>query len=139
MNYLLDTCVISELVAKRPNPQVVEWVDALDNDQAYLSVITIGKISKGIEKLPETNRKHALNEWLKRDLLARFQGKILLLDTDVLIEWGKLTARLENNGQTMPAIDSLIAATALAHHMTLATRNIADFEATGVKLIDPWA
>jgi len=138
MNYLLDTCVISELVAKQPNSQVVEWIDSLDNDLVYLSAITIGEITKGIEKLPQSSRKQTLNEWLKRDLLARFHGKILSLDTAVLIEWGSLTARLESSGQIMPAIDSLIAATALAHQMTLATRNVGDFEAANVKIINPW-
>ncbi|MBL7161939.1 MAG: type II toxin-antitoxin system VapC family toxin [Anaerolineales bacterium] len=138
MNYLLDTCVISELVAKQPNSQVVEWIDSLDNDLVYLSAITIGEITKGIEKLPQSSRKQTLNEWLKRNLLARFHGKILSLDTAVLIEWGSLTARLESSEQIMPAIDSLIAATALAHQMTLATRNVGDFEAANVKIINPW-
>ena len=138
MNYLLDNCVISELVAKQPNPQVVEWVDALDNDRVYLSVITIGEITRGIEKLSQSSRKQTLNEWLKSDLLARFHGRILSLDTAVLIEWGILTAQLESSGRVMPAIDSSIAATALAHKMTLVTRNVDDFAASGVILINPW-
>ncbi len=138
MNYLLDTCVISELVAKQPPPQVVEWVDALDDDLIYLSVITLGEITKGIEKLPESVRKQALNEWLDSDLLTRFQGRILPLDAAVLIEWGRLTARLERAGRVIPAMDSLIAATVLAHQMTLVTRNISDFDQTEIRIINPW-
>jgi predicted nucleic acid-binding protein len=138
MKALLDTCVISELISKRPNPKVVEYVDSLDLEDVYLSVITIGEIVKGIEKLSKSRRKQDLQAWLKDDLLVRFEGNIVALDTDVLIEWGTLTARLESAGKTMPAIDSLIAATALAKKMILVTRNISDFEATTVDIVNPW-
>jgi predicted nucleic acid-binding protein len=138
MKALLDTCVISELISKRPNPKVVEYVDSLDLEDVYLSVITIGEIVKGIEKLSKSRRKQDLQAWLKDDLLVRFEGNIVALDTDVLIEWGTLTARLESAGKTMPAINSLIAATALAKKMILVTRNISDFEATTVDIVNPW-
>lgn len=138
MKALLDTCVISELISKRPNPKVVEYVDSLDLEDVYLSVITIGEIVKGIEKLSKSRRKQDLQAWLKDDLLVRFEGNIVALDTDVLIEWGTLTARLESAGRTMPAIDSLIAATALSKKMTLVTRNVSDFEETNVDILNPW-
>ena len=138
MKYLLDTCVVSELVAKQPNPNVVEFVDALDSDDVYLSVITIGEITKGIEKLPKSKRKQELQTWLKEDLLIRFDGKIVSLDTDVLMEWGILTARLESSGRTIPAIDSLIAATVLTHQFTLVTRNVDDFDDTEIEIVNPW-
>ena len=138
MKVLLDTCIISELVAKQPNPKVVEFVDSLDPDDIYLSVITIGEITKGIEKLPNSKRKRELHTWLKEDLLARFQGKIIPLDVDVLTEWGVLTARLESAGKPLPAIDALIVATALAHEFRLVTRNTADFSAATVEMINPW-
>lgn len=138
MKAILDTCVISEFVARQPNPKVVEFLDALDGDDVYLSVITIGEIIKGIEKLPDSHRKTELRDWLQDDLLARFQGKILPLDTDVIVEWGMLTARTELSGKPMPAIDSLIAATVLANKMTLVTRNVSDFEAAGLEIVNPW-
>jgi tRNA(fMet)-specific endonuclease VapC len=138
MKALLDTCVISELTTKQPNPKVVEYVDLLDPEDVYLSVITIGEIVKGIEKLSKSRRRQDLQAWLKDDLLVRFEGNIVALDTDVLIEWGALTARLESAGKTMPAIDSLIAATALAKKMTLVTRNVSDFEETDVEIVNPW-
>ena len=138
MKALLDTCVISELITKQPNPKVVEFVDTLDPEDVYLSVITIGEIVKGIEKLPKSRRKTDLQAWLRDDLLVRFEGNILALDTDILIEWGALTARLESAGKTMPAIDSLIAATTLAKKMTLVTRNISDFKAADVEIMNPW-
>ena len=138
MKCLLDTCVISELTSKQPNPKVVEFVDSLDPEDVYLSVITIGEIVKGIEKLPKSRRKTALQTWLRDDLLVRFAGNIVALDTDILIEWGMLTARLESAGRTMPAIDSLIASTALAKKMTLVTRNVRDFEGAGAEILNPW-
>ena len=138
MKYLLDTCVLSDLVTKQPAPKVVEFVDSLDPDDVYLSVITIGEIVKGIEKLPNSRRKQELHAWLKEDLLARFQGKIIPIDEDVVVEWGILTARVEAAGKPMPAIDSLIAATAQANRLALVTRNVDDFSASGVELVNPW-
>lgn len=138
MKYLFDTCVISELVSKQPSARVVEWVDSLDPDDVYLSVLTIGEIIKGIEKLPKSRRKTELHTWLKEDLLARFQGKIIPVDTDVIVEWGILTAHVESAGKPMPAIDALIAATAKVNQLTLATRNVSDFDAAGMKVLNPW-
>jgi toxin FitB len=138
MKALLDTCVISELVSKRPTPKVVEFVDSLDPEDVYLSVITIGEIVKGIEKLPSSKRKTGLQTWLNDDLLVRFEGNIVPLDIEILVEWGRITARLEVAGKTMPAIDSLIAATVLARKMTLVTRNVSDFEGTDAEIVNPW-
>ena len=92
MRYLLDTCVISELVARQPNPDVVQWIDDIDENRLYLSVISIGEIKKGIEKLDISIRKNTLADWLEDELLVRFQGKILPIDTDVMLVWGKLVA-----------------------------------------------
>jgi toxin FitB len=138
MKYLLDTCVISELVSKRPNSNVVEFVDSLDNDDVYLSVITIGEIIKGIEKLPRSKRKQELHTWLKEDLIARFSGKVIPIDNDVITEWGSLTARLKLAGSPMPAMDALIAATALTYSFALVTRNVSDFDDSGVEIVNPW-
>jgi predicted nucleic acid-binding protein len=138
MKFLLDTCVISELVAKQPNHQVLEWIDSVDPDGVYLSVITIGEITKGIEKLPNSKRKQELSDWLENELLIRFEENLIILDVSVLIQWGKLNARLETKGETMPAMDSLIAASALEHGLILVTRNVSDFEGTGVEMLNPW-
>jgi tRNA(fMet)-specific endonuclease VapC len=138
MKYLLDTCVISELVAKKPNPKVVNWIDSIDPDSAYLSVITIGEIRKGIEKLPDSRRKTTLHSWLIEELMARFSGKILPIDAEVVLMWGQLIGSLESDGKKMAAIDSLIAATALYNHCSLVTRNEPDFKHTGIAIINPW-
>ncbi|GMV32917.1 MAG: VapC toxin family PIN domain ribonuclease [Chloroflexi bacterium] len=138
MKYLLDTCVVSELISKQPNSDVIEFVDGLDPEDVFLSVITVGEIAKGIEKLPKSRRKQDLLTWLEEELLIRFEGNIISLDIGVLMRWGELAAKLEGVGVTLPAIDALIAATALTHNMTIVTRNESDFENTGVEIINPW-
>jgi toxin FitB len=138
MNYVLDTNVISELISKQPNKKVVEWLDRLDPNMIYLSVITIGEIRKGIEKLPPSKRRDAVKEWLEADLLLRFQGRILEITKEVMLIWGELTGRLEEEGRPITAIDSLIAAIALQGDYCLVTRNEHDFQHTGVTMINPW-
>ncbi len=138
MNYLLDANVISELISKQPNKRVVEWLDRLDPNTIYLSVITIGEIRKGIEKLPPSKRRDKVKEWLEEDLLLRFQGRILNITTEVMLIWGELTGRLENEGRRITALDSLITAIALHGSYHLVTRNERDFQHTGVKIVNPW-
>jgi tRNA(fMet)-specific endonuclease VapC len=138
MNYLLDTNVISELIAREPNQNVVDWIDSLDPETVSLSVITIGELRKGIEKLVPSRRKDQLTVWLENDLLLRFADKIVAITTDVMLVWGDLTGRLERDGKPIAAIDSLLAATALQGKYTLVTRNEEDFQHTGVSIINPW-
>jgi tRNA(fMet)-specific endonuclease VapC len=138
MRYLLDTCVISELVAKHPNRRVVEWVDTVDPETIHLSVITIGEIRKGIEKLPDSKRRTSLLEWLEDELLVRFSGRILPINVDVILLWGQMTGRLELAGKKMAAMDSLIAAIALQGNLTLVTRNEDDFTYAGIRITNPW-
>lgn len=138
MNYILDTNVISELIAKQPNEKVVAWLDGLDPSTIYLTVITIGEIRKGIEKLPASKRRDTIKAWLEADLLLRFQRKILDITTEVMLMWGELAGRLENEGKPVAAIDSLIAAIALQGRYSLVTRNDSDFQYTGIIVINPW-
>ena len=137
MKYLLDTNVVSELVAKQPNPRVLQWLDSLDSDSVYISVITIGELRKGIEKLGDGTRKQALLQWLKEDLLARFAGRILTLDVEALLEWGAMTGQTARAGTPLPAVDSLIAALARHHGCILVTRNETDFTAAGIDVANP--
>jgi predicted nucleic acid-binding protein len=138
VTFLLDTCVISELVAKQPNLHVVQWVDSIDENKLFLSAITIGEIKRGIEKLADSSRKSALAEWLEGDLLIRFTDRILPIDIPVMLVWGQLTAELKKQGRRMPAIDSLIAATCLQGRLDLVTGNGGDFAHSGVTVINPW-
>jgi toxin FitB len=138
MNYLLDTCVISELVNKNPNEQVLAWINNVPDEHIFLSVLTVGEIQRGIYKLPDSTRKETLLDWMTTDLFNRFDGRLLPLDIGVALKWGKMVARLEEVGRPLPAIDSLFAAQALTYKMTFVTRNIKDFGDSGVNLLNPW-
>lgn len=138
MNYLLDTNVVSELIARHPNQGVLDWVDAQDPNSVFLSVITLGELQKGIAKLPDSLRKAQLQTWLTKDLLIRFQGQILALDVEASLAWGQLTGKLLQSGRPLAALDSQIAAIAGHHGCTIATRNEQDFADTGVAVINPW-
>jgi len=138
MKYLLDTCAISELVAKRPNQRVIDWMDSIDPEAVHLSVITIGEIRKGIEKLPDSKRKSMLQEWLVGELFVRFSDRILPIDLDVILVWGQMIGRLELSGKKMAAMDSLIAAIALSGNLHLVTRNEDDFKHAGIRIVNPW-
>jgi len=135
---VLDTNVISELIAREPNQKVVDWIDSLDPETVYLSVITIGELRKGIEKLASSRRKDQLTTWLASDLLRRFADKMVAITIDVMLVWGELTGRLERDGKPIAAIDSLIAASVLEGQYTLVTRNEDDFQHTDVPIINPW-
>ena len=113
-------------------------IDNIEQESVYLSVITIGKIYKGIEKLPESKRKVNLQKWFNDELLIRFRGKILAVDTSVMLVWGELTGRLEVEGKRMPAMDSLIAAIAIHNNCSLVTRNQDDFKNVALTIINPW-
>jgi predicted nucleic acid-binding protein len=138
MNYLLDTNVISELVAKRPSENVTRWMLSIGEEDLFLSVITLGEIQKGIEKLPDSARKADLANWLNTDLLSRFKNRLVVIDAAVMLEWGRLTAQLELAGKPMSAIDALLAASARLGDRVLVTRNPADFEHANVQTLNPW-
>lgn len=137
MSYLLDTCVLSEFTKKRPERKVILWLDAQVEATLYLSVLTVGEIQKGISFLPASKRQVELSSWLE-DLIYRYDQRILTLDTEVLRQWGRLTARLERKGRVLPIIDSLIAATTLVHNLTIVTRNVDDFALTGASILNIW-
>jgi len=138
MKYLLDTCVISELIRPQPNKDVVLWVQNQDERSLYLSVLTFGEIEKGIEKASNTIRKKRLRLWVEEDLKRRFQGRILPIDLKTSIKWGERQAHAEQVGKPMPAIDGLIAISGLVHNCTVVTRNISDMEQSSVELLNPW-
>ena len=138
MTYLLDTCLISELVSKQPNRKVLDWLDAQIPEAVYLSVITMGEIAKGISKLASSQRKEHLDIWLKQALPNRFAGRIISIDLQTMLLWGELVGKLEKQGRPIPMMDSLIAAIALQNSLSLVTRNEKDFAGTEVVIINPW-
>lgn len=135
MSYLLDTNVVSELVRKKPSPRVVRWFDEVPDEALHLSTLTLGEIRKGIEGLADGRRKERLRLWLEQDLPAWFEERILPVDAGVANRWGRMLASIE---RPTPAIDSLLAATALRHELRLVTRNVNDFQDFGVGIVNPW-
>ncbi|MFM9912751.1 MAG: type II toxin-antitoxin system VapC family toxin [Methylophilaceae bacterium] len=138
MNFLLDTCVISELVKKTPNQAVVDWIQQQNHANCFISSITLGEIQKGISKLAVSAQKDDLQAWLNNDVRARFIGQTIAIEANEALQWGEVQAAAEAQGKPMPMIDSLIAASAIFQDMTLVTRNTKDMEASGVKLFNPW-
>jgi len=122
VNFLLDTNVISELRKKQPSPQVLAWFEHTADDHLYFSVLSVGEIRRGIEKLAESERRAALASWLEDELIPWFGRRLLPIDLAVAERWGRLLAEA---GRSLPTVDSLLAATALAHDLALVTRNVA--------------
>lgn len=138
MNYLLDTCVISELIKARPTKSVVKWVESIDEPSMFISVLTLGEIHKGITKLRASKKKKALQEWVSNDLYQRFDNRIIPVSIEIARIWGEVQGKAEKKGERMSAIDSLIAATTIAYDFTVVTRNAADMENSGVQIHNPW-
>ena len=136
--FLLDTNVISELVKAKPEPKVTNWIDSVDENLLYLSVLTLGEIRKGIALLRDVPRRVALEAWLNSDLAPRFAERILSIDRAVADRWGQLAADAAEARTPLPVIDGLLAATALHQNMTLVTRNTKDIVVTGVPAFNPW-
>jgi toxin FitB len=138
VKYLLGTCVISELTKINPSQNVVKWISNREESGLYISVLTIGEIHKGIEKLSASKKKEKLHDWVKYDLRERFENRIIDFDLQTATTWGKIQAESERLGQSLPAIDGLIAATGITYNLIVATRNTKDMEISGVSLVNPW-
>ncbi|MBY5788424.1 type II toxin-antitoxin system VapC family toxin [Rhizobium leguminosarum] len=138
MRLLLDTNVLSEVTRPRPDARVLQWLDSLDEDRSFISVVSIAEIRRGVALMESGRKRDALAEWLAQDLPQRFEQRVTPFDQPVAIVWGDLMGLAKRSGRGLSSMDGLIAATAIAHDLTLATRNIKDFEGFGIELVDPW-
>jgi len=138
VSYLLDTCVVSELSRPRPDPGIVAWMSEADVASLHLSAITVGELRRGTLRLPAGKRRASLSAWSEK-LRAGFSGRVLPVDEAVAVRWAEIAARAEQAGRPGSFADGLIAATALDRGLTLVTRNVADFSAFGVALLNPWS
>ncbi len=136
MSYLLDTNVVSEIVKRNPAPSVMQWLEKIPNDLIYISVLTIGEIRKGIEKIPDKKRKEKIKLWLEIELEQWLRDRILSINVDVAERWGRLYHEMN---RPIPIIDSLLAATALHYDLKIATRNEQDFQYPAIEVINPWS
>ncbi len=137
MNFLLDTNAVSEWVKPRPNAGLIRWMEAVDEDRVFLSVISVAEVRYGIERMTAGARRTRLEAWLRDELPLRFEGRILPVDEKIAEAWGRAVARSEALGRPIGAMDAFLAATAETHRLTLVTRNISDFPALRV-VVNPW-
>jgi toxin FitB len=135
VTWLIDTNALSELKKRKPHPGVARWFEEHPSTGLYLSVLTLGELRKGIYAMPDGERKDRFSAWLDGEVPSFFAGRILDLDAAIADRWGRLCVEA---GRPLPAIDSLLAATALVHGLTLVTRNLVDFELPGLRVVNPW-
>jgi len=135
VSYLLDTNVISETTRKRPSEQVLAWLRQVPDDALHVSVLTLGEVRRGVERLSERRRRERLRVWLEHELREWFGRRVLSVDLAVAERWGRLLAEIR---RPAPSIDSLLAATALHHELRLVTRNAPDFDYPGLEVVNPW-
>jgi predicted nucleic acid-binding protein len=135
MSYLLDTNILSELVKPKPSESVINWFKAIPNESLHISTLTLGEIRKGIEGVKDTSRKEKLRIWLEIELPQWFEERILVINKEIADRWGRLQFEMK---RPLPAIDSLIAATALHYDLHLVTRNENDFQIPSLQVINPW-
>jgi toxin FitB len=136
--FLLDTNIPSELTYPQPAPQVERCLERVNDEQLYFSVISMAEIWKGIAKLPDGKKRTQLQEWLASTLRPWFAGRILPVTEPIAERMGRWAGEGEAKGRIVKMADGLIAATALEHDLTLATRNVKDFGGFGVPLFNPW-
>ena len=137
--FLLDTNVPSELTRPQPQPSVSQWLEDVNDEQLYFSVISLGEVLKGITVLPTSRRRTELQQWLDGTLRPWFGNRILPIDELVAERWGILAGQCTLKGRPLKVADGLIAATALIHDLAIVTRNVRDFENLDVQIINPWS
>ena len=137
MRYLLDTCVLSEMVKSTPDANVIRWFEARKPHELYISAMTWGELQRGVARLPQSKRRSELTVWLEQ-LKAGFEDRILAFDQTTSEAWARMTVQAEAQGRSMAAFDSIIAATSRASDCQLVTRNVRDFAHADIKMINPW-
>jgi predicted nucleic acid-binding protein len=139
VRFLLDTNVVSELAKAQPNMSVVRWLHEADEDSLFVSVITVAELRYGVQRLAPGARRERLDGWIREQLTERFEGRLLVVDEEIAETWGQLMAASEAQGRRMSVMDCFLAATAVVHRITLATRNVEDFSGFGGEVFDPWS
>ena len=138
MKYLLDTVVISEARKRHAHPAVVAWLDATPEQDLAISVLTLFELERGVSRLADAVARRRLQAWLEDELRPRFAARVLDIDAEVAVLWGRTAGEAARHGRTVPTVDGLLVATARRHGLTLVTRNVTDVEGLGVPIRNPW-
>lgn len=138
MNFLLDTNAVSAWKRPKPDTGLVRWLTAVDEDCVFLSVITLAELRRGVEMMPPGARRDLFDAWLVQDVTDRFSSRLLPVDAEIADLWGRVMMRGRSVGRPTSPMDAFIAATAERHDLTLVTRNTSDFDALGIRLLNPW-
>jgi len=136
VSFLLDTNAISEWIKPRPDTGLMSWMESVDEDRTFISVISLAELRYGIERLPESKRRRELETWTREQLPLRFESRVIGVDWSIAEMWGKLASKNESAGRSKGIMDTFLAATAAVHQLTIVTRNVDDFPA--VKVLNPW-
>lgn len=138
MNYLLDTNVVSEWTRPAPNLTVLHWLDEIDEDRVFMSVVTVAELRRGAALMVAGRRRTELDRWFREELPARFERRLLPIDRPIAESWGDLMAQARQQGFGLSLMDAFLAATAQVRDLTLVTRNVRDFSRLGLTLLNPW-
>ena len=138
MNFLLDTSAVSEWMKPRIDPAAARWLAEADEDRTFLSVVTLAELRSGVDQMPEGQRRDRLDSWLRHELPLRFEDRIIPVDVAITGCCGQITARRRKLGRPIGAMDAFLAATAVVRALTLVTRNVSDFEALDIPIVNPW-
>ena len=137
MTYLLDTCIIADLLSPSPDPRLVDWIDSQPEEMLYISVGTLAELKQCIESTHSSKEKARMNDWLTNDFMVRFSGRINEITAEATLKWGELSAKIHNQARVTDPLDSLTLALAMIHDHTLVTTNSSTFDGMGVRLLNP--
>lgn len=137
MRYLLDTCVLAEMIKSAPDAHVIRWLRARKPHELFISSMTWGQLKRGVAKLPPSKRRSEFTLWLE-ELKAGFEDRVLAFDQQASEVWAQMTVMAEAQGKSMVSFDSIIAATARACDCKLVTRNVRYFVHADIDLLNPW-
>lgn len=137
MSFLLDTCVVSESTKLVPSDKVLRWLEVQNEQELFISAITLAEFWKGIAVLGKSKRRQNLEEFFE-ETVSTFAGRVIPVEQQVAVAWGNIHNEMEKNGRPIPIIDGFLVATARAHELTFVTRNVSDFARTGIPIVNPW-
>lgn len=136
---VLDTNVLSEIMKPIPEPQVLSWVDSVPTRETAITAVTVAEILYGVGRLPDGARRRKLLSAAEEIFDEDFRDRIFVFDADAAVEYATLVVEREAAGRPISMADAQIAAVCRVHQCTLATRNLRDFEGTGVTTVNPWS